>query len=294
MTRDLRNLSHGQHRSRTDLEARLAELGDLPGWPVSRQVALLRDVANCQLGEFLLTHGGLDAHWTDVVVGRQPGTGEATERMLLQRLPAAAATRARFEIFTRQLQHALRPGMALVSLPCGTLTDLLSLDFSQARPARLIGIDIDDAALATAARRAAELGMDVELRQEDAWRCRLDVAADIVVSHGLSIYEPDDDRVRELYRRCAAMLKPTGLLVTSFMTPPPSLSPDSPWRMDILNPDDLMLQQVLFTRLLQPAWTGLRSHARTRALLQDAGLDEIVFHDDPAALFPTVTARRCG
>ncbi|WP_244193904.1 class I SAM-dependent methyltransferase [Bordetella genomosp. 12] len=292
MPRDTSNLSHGHRRPHTDIEARLMQCGDLPGWPVSRQIELLHDLAQCPLGAFLLRHGGLDAHWTDVVVGCQPGNGDATERLLLERLPAAAATRARFGIFTQQLQGALRPGMTLLSLPCGTLSDLLNLDYRHAPAARLVGIDIDPSALATAQQRAAQRGLPAELRHEDAWQCRLDVAADIVVSHGLTIYEPDDARVRELYRRCAALLKPGGLLLTSFMTPPPSLNPASPWRMDLLDPADLMLQQVLFTRLLQPAWTGLRTHAQTRALLQEAGLDEIVFHDDPAALFPSVTARR--
>ncbi|ANY17124.1 SAM-dependent methyltransferase [Bordetella pseudohinzii] len=294
MPHDSRNLSHGQRRPPADLEARLTLMGDLPGWPVSRQIELLHAVADSDLGDFLLTHGGLDAHWTDVVVGQHPGTGEAIERLLLERLPAAVATRARFGIFTVQLQQALRPGMTLLSLPCGTLTDLLCLDYSEAPGVRLVGIDLDQRALATAAARAKQQKLTVELRHEDAWHCRLDIAADIVVSHGLTIYEPDDGRVRDLYGRCARMLKPGGLFVSSFMTPPPALRPDSPWRMDILDPADLMLQQVLFTRLLQPAWTGLRTHDETRALLAAAGLGEIAFHDDPAALFPTVTARLPG
>ena len=120
-------------------------MGDLPGWPVSRQIELLHAVADSDLGDFLLTHGGLDAHWTDVVVGQHPGTGEAIERLLLERLPAAVATRARFGIFTVQLQQALRPGMTLLSLPCGTLTDLLCLDYSEAPGVRLVGIDLDSA-----------------------------------------------------------------------------------------------------------------------------------------------------
>ncbi|AUL46330.1 hypothetical protein BBB39_04370 [Bordetella trematum] len=289
------NLSHGRTRSLPAVRERLLQLGDLPDWPVSRQLDLLETVADSELGAFLLQHGGLDAYWTDVVVGYRPGDPDAGagERLLLERLPAALATRERFALSTRLLQAALAPDVALGSLPCGTLSDLLALDYRHAPGAQLSGLDLDAAVLATARHRAARRGLPVELVQGCAWQTTLPGPLDVLSCHGLSIYEPDSTRLLDLYRRCAAPLKPGGLLITSFMTPPPGLPTPSPWRLQALQAEDLMLQQVLFSRLADVRYSAWRTHDETQALLREAGFAEIVFHEDRACMFPVVSARRC-
>ncbi len=182
-----RNLSHGHTQPCVDLRSRIEQLGDLPGWPVERQLELLDTVAGSELGAFVMAHGGLDAHWTDVVVTHQSGSARNhADILLLERLPATLATRHRYGIFRQLLQAALRPRMTLLSIPCGTLTDLLSLDYRNAPEVHLIGVDIDAQALATARSRALQQGLPVDLRQQDAWQGDIAAEADIVVSHGLS------------------------------------------------------------------------------------------------------------
>lgn len=293
MPSDPRNLSHGQPLPIQDFSERIRQLGDLPGWPVSRQLELLQAIASSDFGAFLMLHGGLNAYWTDHVINHPVGDPnvDPIEQLLLERMPAAVATRQRFQIFRQILQAVLAPNMVLASLPCGHLTDLLSLNYSAAPGARLVGIDLDTEALATARARAKRRGVPAELLEADAWEGSFNgLQADVLVSHGLSIYA-DKQQTAALYRRCHEALKPGGLLVTSFMTPPPALDPDSPWRLNMLNADDLALQKLIFTRILQPRWQARTSHDDMRALLQQAGFGEIVFYDDPACLFPTVTAR---
>lgn len=44
----------------------------------------------------------------------------------------------------------------------------------------------------------------------------------LIASNGLNIYEPEDDRVIQLYRGFHDALKPGGVLITSALTPPPT------------------------------------------------------------------------
>ncbi|WCM95164.1 methyltransferase domain-containing protein [Acidovorax sp. NCPPB 2350] len=283
------------------IEARLRAAGDLPGAPVAQQIELLHAFAALDVGRFLLQNHGLDAHWTHEVVTYTPDgpRGSAAgplERRIFETLPTVLATRERFGIFRAQLQQHVRPGARMASVPCGHMGELLLLDHGAAPDAAIVGIDLDAGALQGAEALARERGLAdrVTLRQEDAWQLPASADFDVLASNGLNIYEPDDARVTALYQCFHGALRPGGTLVTSFLTPPPGLSPESPWDMARLDPQALAFQQLLFMRLIEARWSALRTHATTRGQLEAAGFTDIAFIDDRARLFPTVVARRPG
>ncbi|PAU63573.1 MULTISPECIES: SAM-dependent methyltransferase [Pseudomonadaceae] len=273
---------------------RLRTAGDHPSATVERQLQLLDELAGIELGRFLLEHRGLDAYWTHRVVTHLPGgqTASPMERWLLEQAPSARATRERFGIFRSQLQALLRPGAVMASVPCGLMGELLLLEHGP--DVRLIGIDLDQQALDGARKLAEEHGLtgSLTLRREDAWALTLKEEADVLASNGLNVYEPDDTRVVALYRTFFDALKPGGTLVTSFLTPPPVLSPESPWSMAEIDPEALAFQQLVFMRIIEAKWNAFRTHAQTRAQLEEAGFTDIRFIDDRARLFPTVVASK--
>lgn len=304
---DSRLISHSMSDPLTDsalreaAAARIRAAGDLPGASVDRQLALLDALAQTELGRFLLRHRGLDAAWTQRLVSHEPGSAASValtgiEKDLYERLPATCATRERYGIFRRELQALLRSGATLASVPCGLMGDLLSLDYRQYDDVSLIGIDLDAAALAQVKALTSEREPNprVTLACEDAWALSLDGRADVLTSNGLNIYEPDDARVTDLYRSFLRALKPGGTLVTSFLTPPPTLSAESPWNMERVDPAALALQFVLFVRIVDVRWSAFRTHEQTRRQLEEAGFAEIRFVDDAARMFPTVIAKRPG
>lgn len=280
-------------------EARLRAAGDLPGAPVDRQVDVLHALHGFELGRFLLRHRGLNADWTHRLVTYRPGTlprdPASLEWNVFETLPAVLATRERFGIFQRETQALLRPGIAMASVPCGWMGDLLLLDYRDcAGDFSLHGIDLDPQAIEGARQlaQAHSLAPHVSLRQEDAWHGSLHEAVDVLTSNGLNIYEPDDARVVELYRAFFRALRPGGTLITSFLTPPPMLDPASSWRMAEVDPQLLALQHLLFTRVIDAKWSALRTHEQTRAQLENAGFADLRFVDDRLGMFPTVVARR--
>lgn len=280
-------------------KARVRAGGDLPGATVEQQLAVVDQLASFELGRFLLVNRGLDAYWTHRLVTYVPGTlkrGEVLdlEYQVFEQMPAVLATRERFGIFRREVQTMLKPGIALASVPGGLMGDLLLLDHTACPDATLLGVDLDQRALDGARALATERGLaqQLTLRHADAWEMDLNGAADVLTSNGLNIYEPDDERVTALYRKFCDALKPGGRLVTSFLTPPPMLSPESPWDMSAVTPALLGLQHLLFVKIIEAKWSAFRTEAQTRAQLERAGFTEMTFIDDRARMFPTVVARK--
>lgn len=279
--------------------ARLVAEGDLPQASVARQIELLEQLSQFELGRFLLLNRGLDAYWTHQLVTYVPGAGKQydmseLERWIYEASPAALATRERFGIFREHLQQLLRPDMCLGSVPCGWMGELLLLDYSQAPDVSLVGVDLDQRALEGALAPATQRGLAdrLALRQQDAWKSGSEGEFDVLASNGLNIYEPDDERVTALYGAFFRALKSGGVLVSSFLTPPPSLSSESPWNMATMDPQALALQYVLFARVIRANWNALRTHAQTAAQLERAGFTGIRFVDDRRGLFPTVIATK--
>ncbi|KGK56748.1 hypothetical protein FHR53_004029 [Xanthomonas arboricola] len=283
----------------TAIKARLGQDPARPAADVERLLQLLDALWAVELGRFLLRNCGLDAYWTHQVVTHQPGslapdTTPALEYALFETLPAVLATRERFGIFRAQLQALLQPGMTLASVPCGWMGDLLSLDYRQCPEVQLLGIDLDPQALEGALQLARRHGLEgqLSLRLEDAWTQGDANSVDVLTSNGLNLYEPDDARVIALYGAFFHKLRPGGTLLTSFLTPPPSLCAQSPWQMALIDPAALALQSQIFVDIVQARWASFRTHAQTRAQLESAGFTDIRFIEDRASLFPTVIAHK--
>jgi SAM-dependent methyltransferase len=279
------------------IKARLRAEGDLPGAPLDMQLSLVDQMSAFELGRFMLANRGLNAYWIHRIVTYRPGTlrrdtGSELEYRVFEHLPLILATRERFAIFRTTLQSRVRPGATLASIPCGWMDDLLLLDYPHDADVRLLGVDLDPEALAGARALAQQRGLarQLTLHLADAWDVDLPAAADTVTSNGLNVYEADEARVDDLYRRFLDLLKPGGLLVTSFLTPPPSLSDASPWDMRALDPEMLALQNVLLSRVIATNWRHFHTHAQIRAQLERVGFVEIRFIDDRARTYPTVLA----
>ncbi len=281
------------------IKARLRTGADVPGATLEQQFDLVDKLAEFELGRFLLLNRGLNAYWTHRLVTHEtgsfpPGAVSELERTVFDSMPAVLATRERFDIFRRELQALLRPGIVVASVPCGWMGDLLQLQYASCPDVTLLGVDLDQDALDGARALAAERGLEsrLSLHCTDAWSMNLTQAAHVLTSNGLNIYEPDDSRVIELYQRFFDVLKPGGRLVTSFLTPPPSLSDQSPWDMSAVSPVSLAMQHLLFVRVIEVKWSAFRTHAQTCEHLKRAGFTDIRFVDDRARIFPTVIARK--
>lgn len=287
---DTHNLSH-QERSGSlqtvmeQIKNKVKIRGHLPYASVDQQLELIDSLAEFDLGRwFLSQNGGLNGYWTYYIV-IHPYTGRITgldhrnetfhplESFILDRAPVALATQQRFDIFKEEAQKRLYSGCSFASIPCGLMGDLLELDFSQVSDFTLTGIDLDLDAI----HQAEQLSIEKEVRthcrfhQKNAWDLQIQEEFDLIATNGLTIYEPDDEKVIELYRQFLIALKPGGSLMASFLTFPPLPNVKTEWVMEKVNPQDALLQKIIFADILESRWQSYRSEEKTRTLLRKAG-----------------------
>ncbi|MCP4923845.1 MAG: class I SAM-dependent methyltransferase [bacterium] len=288
-------ISHGGSvmYDKTAHENRLRENAKDLVLPLEEELDLLDQLTKFELGRFLLQNRGLNGYWISYIILHGPKKKRLSplENWFVHQAPVAKSTQERFKIFQQKLQGLLREEVTLMSLPCGTMEDLFRLNYNRVSSFHLIGVDLDETSLELAEENALDFGFsNVELIHRDAWQLGLHETCDVLVSNGLNIYEADDLRVVDLYRQFYNALKPGGVLITSFFTPPPALSKDSLWKD--YDADDLKKQKAILGDILQVRWQTFRTEAQTRAQLEEAGFEvrEIIY--DSQGMFPTVVAEK--
>jgi SAM-dependent methyltransferase len=259
--------------------------------PLDEELSLLTQLNEFGFGKFLLTNKGINGYWTAHMVlhGRHKKDLHPLDSWLMTKSPIILATQERFQIFKKHLQAALKSNMTLASVPCGLMDDLLGLDYTGLHNVKLVGLDLDSASLTLAHENAIEHKISfASFIKKDAWNLGVTKAYDIITSNGLNFYEKDDERVVKLYQEFYKALKTGGKLITSFLTPPPALSKDSPWH-DV-NPADALKQKAIFADIIQASFQCFRTESQTKEQLERAGFKNVEFFHDKCSLFPTVVA----
>lgn len=262
--------------------------------PLEEELELLHQMTEFELGRFLLKNGGISGYWTAywLIHGPQKQLSHPLENWLINHAPAFMASRERYKIFSTETQKRLKPDMKLASIPCGLLDDLLHLDYSRAPNAEIYGFDLDTESIELAQDNAKKYGKEsnAHIETRDAWNLNAQEEFDIITSNGLNFYEPDDAKVVELYKSFYGALKEGGVLITSFLTPPPQLDPNSTWKN--FNLADIQKQKAIFRDIMDARWSAMRSEELTHSQLEAAGFKvrEIIY--DRQGLFPTVIAEK--
>lgn len=297
------NLSHAERNTLLgaldNIKNKIEQRGDLPYATVSYQLELLNALSQFELGKFLLQRGGLNGYWTHYIITHPQRSSDnqhltRLESFILDKAPSALATQQRFEIFKREIQKRLYNKISLASIPCGLTADLLDLDFSQIPDFSITGIDLDPESLLESQKIAKERGIEhlCQFIQKDAWSLNDHQEFDIIASNGLSIYEPNDEKIVDLYRQFFTALKSDGWLITSFLTPPPIPGTKTEWNLEAVNSEHALLQKILFSDILEGKWQIFRSEESVKSQLLQAGFSKVEIIYDRAHIFPTAVAQK--
>lgn len=261
--------------------------------PLDHELELLKQLSEFELGRFLLKNKVLNAYWTSYAILNDLDSTKLhpLEEWLLTSAPVLKATRERFNIFKHVIQEHLKDDMTIASIPCGMMDDLLSLNIAQYNNIKFVGSDFDSSALELAEENSENINnKNVSFLHEDAWSINVIEQYDMIVSNGLNIYEPDNAKVTDLYINFYKALKPAGILVTSFLTPPPNISNDSAWKNYELT--DVLKQKAILSDIIDTNWQTFRTESQTSKQLTDAGFDNIEYIYDYQGMFPTVIATK--
>ena len=80
--------------------------------------------------------------------------------------------------------------------------------------------------------------------------------------------------------------------MTAFLTPPPIPGQKTEWETDKVNPQDALLQKIIFADILDSYWQAYRTEETVKKQLQKAGFSKIEVFYDQAHMFPTIVATK--
>ena len=255
--------------------------------PLGEEKEILKQLSEFDLGKFLLKRKGLDGYWTSYIINKGFGKNDLSslENWILFKAPVVKATRERFGIFQTVSKKYLKDKAVLASIPCGLMDDLLTLDFDPILTLKFFGIDLDDGSLKLAKKNAKkhEKNLSIFLKR-NAWDLNISEEFDLITSNGLNIYEPNEERVINLYKEFFKALKPKGILITSFLTP------HMVWKN--YNQEDLLKQKAIFSDIIQARWQVFRKEDEMRIHLEKAGFRVLEVLYDSQEMFPTIVAQK--
>ncbi len=260
--------------------------------PLDETLEILGEMASCKgLGRWLLMHQGLNGFWTAEAILRAGGEGASDiSKWIASDAPIFRATCERFKIFQEELQKRLdAEDITFVSVPCGTMEDLLRLDPKDKEAVTFIGVDLDPQAFEWVKKAAAENPgtsfFQKVFCQADAFELPTQAEnADVAVSNGLNFYINDDAEVVRLYKVFAASLKVGGTLITSHLSPPALAKP--------YDMAALKKQLAIVRDICEMRWQIFRPEELVRAQLTEAGFEVQQVIWDTQNMFPTYVCQR--
>lgn len=304
-------ISHKSHpqtfeENYESIKDRILQKEDQNEASIKEQLTLLNELSKFPLGQFMIQNRGLNGFWTTYFL-RHPEKGRVTqlnsegqpfsklETFLLDQAPLVLAAQERYKIVLQELQkRACLSNQVFASVPCGTLDDLMHLNFKETQNLQIYGVDLDQDVLQSieADIEKHPLKSKIRLLHQDAWEFDLPEKASCIVSNGLNVYVESEKRLIDLYRHFYDQLKERGELIMSFITPGPQEDKACEWKLSQEMKTNLLKQKVIFSDLLQAQWQYFRSTKDTEQQLVEAGFKQVTFLYEASCMFPVAIAKK--
>ena len=267
------------------IERRLREEGDTPFATVDEKLEILHELTQFELGRFLIKNRGLNGSWSHYIsyeyslLEDHQKPINKVERMLVES-NGDLELKVRLVMVRELLQANLFEGIKMLSVPCGVMADLLTLDFSKTRKFELFGIDLDPQSLALAENFSRKMGLQkyASFACRDAWNLGLLEKFDVVVSMGLNMYISSRAQSVELYKSLRSALKKGGKLMLSYMTPHPFRDPNTERDLSSLDPAAVRLHRMVMAEIIKTKIVNFPSTLEIQSQLMDAGFGEVQIH----------------
>lgn len=276
--------------------------GDLPYVSVEKLELILEELIKFPLGQHILLTGGANGIWTDYMIAypwvqsdlsSKALTMNRLEYFILFESLSVIAQRELFLHAQKVAQSHVKEDCVLISVPCGVMRDLLTLDFSQVSNYSLIGVDIDNESLEAAKELAQENEVkNVQFIKQNAWEFDAEGKADFINSIGLNVYESNRERVVALYRQFYKSLKPNGVLFTGVLTYPPGYNQTSDWNLEEISQAHREMDKILVEDVLDLQFNNFRTLTEIKEDFCKAGFTEVEVIPDKYCIFPAVIATK--
>lgn len=260
--------------------------------PLEEELRLLQELTEFELGRFILSNQGLNGYWRNyAIMSRADKDFHPLERWLLFEAPAVSAARERFPIFRKQLQKYLKSNINIASIPCGLSYDLLNLNYANLSNIKIFGIDPDQESINLAKEKSALKKItNIEFIHANPLNLNINNQFDIIVSNSFNIYEKKLKKLKKLYGKFYKALKYEGILITSFVTVPPTESDKSIWIN--FSMQDLQKELAVLYDIMDVKFGSFQTEEEYKKMFKEIGFKIIDIIYDSKKIFPTVIAKK--
>ena len=187
------NAPHFEAALRTTKD-RLIALGDSHLGPLAEKLVILDQLTEFELGRFLIAHGGMNGRWSHYSFYEFPRLFEQGHsfhplEIKILSLQGMRSASERMKLAQNALMPNIRDGMEILSVPCGVMAELSTLNLRELKGIRLVGIDIERDSLVLAKEFAEKMKpiATLELREGDAWNLGFEKRFDAIFCLGLNM-----------------------------------------------------------------------------------------------------------
>jgi SAM-dependent methyltransferase len=268
-----------------NIKQRIKNEGDTEFATAREKLEVLDGLLEFELGRYFVLNQGLDGNWSHFIAYEYPKLPEnlkpkpSMERMLTEVL-GDFELKVRLEMAKEILQRELKEGISILSVPCGIMAALSTLDFSKLSQFRLYGVDIDQEVIKRAKVFSEKngVGKHTEFACKDAWNLNLENQFDLALTMGLNVFIEDSKKVIALYKSLHTTLKKGGKVLVSFMTPYSFRDPNTERDLSSLDPAAVRLQRMVVTEIVQSRVVNFCSSSQIRDQLHTAGFSKVEIH----------------
>lgn len=272
---------------------------------IEKKLYLIENLSQFELGRFLIENKKFNGYYIHYVkmhplrncnpnLDQNGKIFNFLENFILNHSPTSLATQERFTISKNIIQKYLNNDCVFASIPCGLMSEFLELDLSPYHTFSFHGIDLDLETLKQAKEysKRKNLQNNCEFYQADASNLNIEEKFDLITTDGFTIYESSNNNIVKLYRKFFKALRPNRVLLTSFLTPPPTPGNSTEWKMDEINQEHLFLEKIIVNDILNSSWINFRNTNLVIAQLKEAGFSILEIFYDKGHISPVILARK--
>lgn len=284
-----------QEQLLSDYQKKINESSNLCMDP-KEELSILDQLTQFEIGRALLSNGDIVAHWNSSIVSRSNSSFEhPMEEWLVNKLPRIKAAKEYSDSLRSQLQKYIKINTQMASVPSGDMHDLLNLNLDGVFNVHMVGIDDNKTNLKFAQdsyKRSNNFSAEFILSKNINELKDRDKKGnfDLIVSNSHDLSDLSSEKLEKLYKNFHDSLHDEGILITSFLTPPPSVSKKSTWKN--YDKKDTLVQDVIFNDILASKKQFFQTEDDVRDLLNKSGFKIVEVIYDSQAMLPIVVAKK--
>ena len=227
------------------------------GPEAEKRIKIFNQLCEFEYGRWLLVNRGLNAYWAAYLVyhdeiknGKQL---HALEKVMLEKSPGVLSSKDRANRNAGILQKMIKSNMTVASLPCAMMNDLLRLNLTNLENLKLVGLDLDPAAIALAQENSKKFNKEnlCTFKVADAFELNIENEFDILHSTGLNMYVQTEHELLKLYSNFYKAVKPGGFLIVTSNIPPKDENDSFVWSLGLREMSELPQQVLIFFDVIQ-------------------------------------------